>query len=639
MTLRQRLILSILCVVAISGGVSALIGGWLIWHQFGQEAENRVRQDLNAAREFYDHRIAIMEDALRYTALGERFSQAVETRDLPYLAPRLTRVRASAGLDVLSVADPSGGVIYRAHRPDVAGDSLADDLLVRSAVAGGEVVSGTMLVSLADLEREDPTLAARARIPVLPTARAEASSLPELTDGMMICSAAPVRGPEGELLGVLRAGVLLNRNYSLVDQVQNTVFRDEQYRGKPIGTATIFQDDVRISTNVRSEDGGRAIGTRVSAPVRDRVLRQRKTWVGPAWVVNDKYISAYEPIYDIQEQAVGMLYVGVLERKYSDLTLRMLALFVLVTLAGLLAAAIVGWRLADGISRPIRNLASASSVIAQGEFSQTLPVRSDDEIGSLTRNFNTMARSLQEREELLKEDARLQLTRSERLAAVGRLAAGVAHEINNPLTGVLTFAHILRDNAPEGSRDREDLETLIAATVRCKDIVRGLLNFSRQSEPQKAFHDLNDILRQAIHLTRNQALLSQVTIVEEYAADAPPLFLDVNQIQQVAVNVIVNAIDAMPEGGRLTVSTRAGADDGGPWGEFEIADTGCGIPQDALDHIFDPFFTTKPPGKGTGLGLAIAYGIVAEHGARIDVSSEAGRGTVVAVRLPAKSEA
>ena len=639
MTLRRRLILSILAVVAISGGVSTFMGGWLLWHQLGREAENRVRQDLNAAREFYNQRLSTMDDALQYTALGERFSQAVATGDIAYLTPRLDLVSRSAGLDLLTVTDPFGRVIYRAHRPDYAGDSLEDDPLVRSIVAHGKVLSGTMLVPLSDLEREDPVLAERAKIPIVSTARASPSAAPELKDGMMLCSAAPVRGADGKLVGVLRAGILLNGNHTLVDQVQNTVFRDERYRDKPIGTATIFQHDVRISTNVRSEDGERAVGTRVSAAVRDHVLGQRKTWVGPAWVVNDKYIAAYEPICDVHGQAIGMLYVGVLERKFSDLTLRTLFLFFLVTLAGLGGAGIVGWKLAGGISHPIRSLASASSAVAQGEFSQTLPVESDDEIGSLTRNFNTMARSLKEREELLKEGTRLQLTRSERLAAVGRLAAGVAHEINNPLTGVLTFAHILHKNAPEGSREKEDIETLIAATTRCKEIVRGLLNFSRQSEPQKTFCDLNGILRQAINLTRNQALLSHVTIVEQCEADLPPSLLDANQIEQVAVNVIVNAIDAMPDGGRLTVSTRSLVADGGQWVEFAIADTGCGIPEDALEHIFDPFFTTKPTGKGTGLGLAIAYGIVAEHGGRIHVSSEVNQRTVVAVRLPATSEA
>ena len=638
MNLRQRMILSMLSVVAVSGVVSTSIGGCLLWRQLNHEAENRVRQDLNAAREFYNQRLAAMETALRYTAIGERFSQAVEARDMAYVATRLDQVRRSAGLDVLCVTDAAGRAIYRAQRSDHSGDSLAEDRVIAKVLAGANVASGTLLFPKEILEEEGASLAETARIRILDTPKARPSDLSELDAGMMLCSGAPVFGSDGKLAGVLRSGVLVNRNYALVDQVQNTVFRDEQYEGKLLGNATIFQDDVRISTNVRQEDGSRAIGTRVSAEVYDYVLRQGKTWVGAAWVVNDRYVSAYEPIYDMDGKAIGMLYVGVLARKYSALALRTLVLFELVTLAGLVAAGIVAWKLASSISRPVSRLATASAAVAKGDFSQTLPINSSDEIGSLTQTFNTMAQSLKERDELLKEQTRLQLTRSERLAAVGRLAAGVAHEINNPLTGVLTFSHLLLKSVPENSQEREDVQTVIDATNRCKTIVRGLLDFSRQNEPNKKLSDLNGVLREAMNLTQNQALLNRVRIVQQLTTDLPHLVMDASQIEQVAVNVIVNAIDAMSDGGRLAIRTRALFEDGRKWLEFEIADTGGGIAAEHLDHIFDPFFTTKPTGKGTGLGLAIAYGIVTEHGGRINVTSEVNIGTTVTVRLPGTME-
>ncbi|MCX5685088.1 MAG: cache domain-containing protein [Planctomycetota bacterium] len=633
MSLKGRIVISMLSVVAISGGVSTFIGAHLLWQSLGQEARTHVRQSLNAAREFYRYRLDAMAGALQYTALGERFSQGVADRDVKYLATRLEAVRKSASLDILYVTDADGRVIFPARRPGVSADKTADDPLVASVLANSKPATGTLLVPVGVLAKQSEALAEQARIQILPTPKATPSTSTETDAGMMLAAAAPVLDGAGRVVGVLRAGILLNRNFDLVDQVQNTVFRGERYGGKPLGTATIFQNDVRISTNVLQEDGSRAVGTRASADVCRQVLERQEEWLGNAWVVNDWYLSAYAPIDDVHGTPIGMLYVGVLERKFGDVTMRTMETCALVTVAGLLAAGLIAWKLAASISQPVRSLATASQAVARGDFSGTVPADSGDEIGALGRAFNAMACSLRERDELLKQRTRMQLTRSERMAAIGRLAAGVAHEINNPLTGVLTFAHVLLKDAPPKSRQQEDLQTILDATVRCRDIIRGLLNFSRQSEPQKRLSDLNQVLREALNLTRNQAHLHRIAVTEELAPDLPQPFIDPYQVQEVAVNVIINAIDAMPEGGTLTVRSRP-ADAGRPGVEFQIADTGTGIPPENIDKIFDPFFTTKQPGKGTGLGLAISYGIVTEHGGEISVASEVGRGTTLTVYLP-----
>ena len=638
MYLRHRIALNMLSIVIVAGTVSVLIGGYLLWSHLTREAQNRVWQNLNAARMFYNQRVQEIESSLRYTVLGQRFSQAVAAQDIDYVAPRLNAIRKSASLDMLSVTDADGRVILRGHRPGSPGGSAADDPMVASVLNGKDLVSGTVVVPIEKLAREHPSLAGRARIRILPTPRAKSSAAEELDSGLMLCGAAAIRDPAGSLVGVLKACELLSHNHKLVDQVQNTVFRDERYGGKPLGATTIFQGDVRISTTALKEDGSRAIGTRVSAEVYDAVFVQGKTWVGPAWVVNESYLTSYAPIRDTNGVIVGMLGIGVLERKFRDTAWNALAAFTLVIVAAVAAVAAVAWKLASSISEPVTRLAEASSVVAQGDFSLRLPVESSDEIGSLARAFNTMAKSLKERDELLKEQTRQHLTRSERLASIGRLAAGVAHEINNPLTGVLTFAHMLLKNAPEDSQEREDLETIIDASTRCRDIVRGLLNFSRQSEPQRALSGLNDVLGEALNLTRNQASVIRVSVIEEMDATLRPLVIDPDQIQEVAVNLVVNAIDAMPDGGNLIVRTRSVTEDGKEWAEFEISDSGCGISEEDLEHIFDPFFTTKEPGKGTGLGLAISYGIVGEHGGHINVSSELAHGTTVTVRLPVTTE-
>jgi len=627
-----------LSVVAVSGVISAIVGGHLLWKHLAQDAQDRMQEDLNAAREFYNGRAKEMEASLRYTALGERFAEAVRKKDTAYLAPRLDAVRRSANMDLLSVTDGEGRVILRAHKPDFAGDSLAEEPLIRLALGGRDVVSGTLLVPLEALKREWPALAERARISVVPTPRAGPPEEEVLSRGMTLCAAAAVRDAQGELVGVLRASTLLNRNQYLVDHVQNTVFRDERYRGKLLGAVTIFQSDVRISTTYRTEDGLRGFGTRASSGVYETVVGRGEPWIGSAWVVEEPYITAYSPIKDINGKAVGMLGIGVLERKFRDAAWNTIGAFAMVVIGALGAGALVAWRLASSISRPVARLVEASSAVAHGDFAQTLPVGSADEIGALAQTFNTMARSLKERDELLKEQTRQHLTRSERLASIGRLAAGVAHEINNPLTGVLTFSHMVLKSLPDGSQEKEDVETIIEASTRCRDIVRGLLNFSRQNKPERTLSDLNDVLREALNLTRNQASMNRVNIVEELNESLRHLVIDPNQIEEVAVNLIVNAIDAMPDGGDLTVHTRSVQEDGAAWTLFEISDSGCGIPASDLEHIFDPFFTTKETGKGTGLGLAISYGIVAEHGGKIAVSSEVDRGTTVTVRLPNTTE-
>ena len=209
-----------------------------------------MREHLNAAREFYTQPLHAMEMALRYTALGERFSESVAKRDLSYLAPRLEAVRRRAKLDVLSVTDAGGRVIRRSHCPDAAGDSLAEDRLVRLVLEGQDVVSGTLVVAAEALQKEGCALGERARIHLIDTPKASPSPVRELSSGMLLCTAAAVRGPDAKLVGILRAGVLLNCNYGLVDQVQDTVFRDERHEGRLLGTATIFQGDVRILEHV-----------------------------------------------------------------------------------------------------------------------------------------------------------------------------------------------------------------------------------------------------------------------------------------------------------------------------------------------------------------------------------------------------
>jgi two-component system NtrC family sensor kinase len=242
-----------------------------------------------------------------------------------------------------------------------------------------------------------------------------------------------------------------------------------------------------------------------------------------------------------------------------------------------------------------------------------------------------MADAVVEREQQLKIATNKQLHRSEKLASLGRLAAGVAHEINNPLTGVLTFSHLLKEKPNMDDQDRQDLDLIIHETTRAAEIVRGLLDFARERAVIKEPLNLNEVIGRTVRLIRNQKLFDRIVIEEDLAGDLPEIEGDTNQLQQVLLNLSLNACEAMPSGGTLTIRTQS-ADRGVI---VNLSDTGCGIQPEHLERIFEPFFTTKPVGKGTGLGLSVSYGIVQQHGGAIELESEPGRGTTFIMIFPA----
>ncbi|GAG36809.1 unnamed protein product, partial [marine sediment metagenome] len=246
------------------------------------------------------------------------------------------------------------------RNPAVHGDSQADDELVSRVLSRKEAVAGTVIVRKEELTKEGEDLAQQAYMKVIPTPKARQSSEAEESSAMMIKAAAPVLGGDGSLVGVLYGGKLLNRNYEIVDNVKAIVYQGVKYKGKEIGTATIFQGDLRISTNVKSEDERRAIGTRVSEEVYEQVLVNGLPWMHRAFVIDRWYIAAYEPIKDIKERIVGILCVGVLEQKFVDVRRRTILIFLGITLVGMIIALTVSSFLASGILNPLERLVLAS---------------------------------------------------------------------------------------------------------------------------------------------------------------------------------------------------------------------------------------------------------------------------------------
>jgi two-component system NtrC family sensor kinase len=355
--------------------------------------------------------------------------------------------------------------------------------------------------------------------------------------------------------------------------------------------------------------------------------------------------------------AAGQAVLGVLDIVYPldgideamrETTVRIIGLALgFVVLAALLVSVLVQ-RI---VYRPLGDLKEGSERLAEGDLEHPIPVRSDDELGQLANSFNSMTRRLRKSRAELQDWGRtleqkveaatheLQLAqaetaRSEKLASVGLLAAGIAHELNNPLTGVLTFSHLVRKQLPDDSPEAEDLDLVIQETKRCAAIIRRLLDFAREKTPEKKFSDLNELVRETTHLIGQSAQVADIDIILNLDDSLPTVWVDEDLVKQVVMNMLVNAQHAIEGGGSVTVRTSIDGDESAPMAEISITDTGCGISKENLQRIFDPFFTTKGVGKGTGLGLSVSHGTITAHGGSVEVESEVGVGTEFRIYLP-----
>jgi two-component system NtrC family sensor kinase len=654
--IRLKLVLSFIAVIVVAGIVATAAGIHLIGSGIVREAQNRVNLDLNSAHQIYEQKLNEIENVLKYTAI-RRFAvqEALSRGDLAMLRVSLEKAKKEGNLDFLTVTGTKGRDVLRAGHPTVCAESSSRDAIVCRTLKTKKPCASTQIVPGEELLKESGVLAERACMKLIPTPKAKPTTETENTCGMILKAAVPVFDRRGEFLGVLQGGILLNRRYDIVDKIKDVVFRGETYEGKDIGTATIFQKDLRISTNVKHKDGKRAIGTRLSSAVYDRVLGEGKPWTARAFVVNDWYLTAYEPIRNIDGKVIGVLYVGVLEKKFADLKKKAFWIFSAVTALGVVLAVIIGWGLAHAMASPIQRLKEGVEALTQGDFDYDIHVRSSDEIGSLAASFSRVRQELKDTyaklqgkieaaDEDLKraygelQEKQQQLVHAAKLASLGSLAAGVAHEINNPLGTILLYAQMTQEDLDEDVEScRENIGIIEKHATRAAGIVRNLLEFARKTDLEKRRIRINSILENVLSITNHQAELQQVEVEKALASDLPEIEGDTDKLRQVFINMVINALQVMPKGGRLTVKSAVTPD--GTFAEVKISDTGCGIPKDKIDKVFDPFYTTKEAGKGTGLGLSVSHGIVEQHRGRIAVESEAGEGTTFTVLLPAMEAA
>ncbi len=652
----KLLILVLLPVLLVLLAVTSLAYYWLNEVSYRQLLRE-VTDDLNVANE------AFINTQNRYLAELALFSESYQfqhilkknlsrEQEIFQIQPLLDDLKTIKGFDFIQVMD-SNSCNYLDNRIcDIKKSPLYNIAIY------GVPATGVEIFSAEDLQALSPELAEEVYLPLIQTQYSEPTANTFEDRGMVLHSYYPIMDETNRVKLILIGGVLLNRNFVFVDTLRDLVYSKGSLQEDSLGTVTIFLDDVRISTNVPGQlhlPSQRALGTRVSKEVRKKVLTDGEHWIDRAFVVSEWYISAYEPIYDVYNNRIGMLYTGFLEAPFratyfTGLTVLLILFVSVISLSIFLA--IVG---AKFIYKPIEIMTNVIETIKEGEERRIGQLDSQDELSILARQFDDMLDQLQQHRdqiqnaadelELKVEDRTYQLknqkleleqnivllkqTReklvvSEKLAVIGELTAGIAHEINNPTAVILGNMDLLiQELGQQANSVNQETELIIQQVYRIRSIINNLLLYSRPNDYYTAWTpvDINAVVNDALVLVHHDLNQHSVNLRLDLCA-TKNVKGNHQQFQQVLLNLIVNAMHAIENKGQIVIRTRDWKDEGVL---MMIRDNGCGIDDETLPRIFDPFFTRTK--SGTGLGLYICYGILKRFGAEIAVRSRIGVGT------------
>jgi two-component system NtrC family sensor kinase len=630
--LRTKLFKGFVIVVILFAILSAFVGIRIINERIIDEAQTRVSLDLSSAWAIYNSKLREVEVIMRLAASKEAVVAMCETRNWndSDVQSRLDRIRHGFGLDFLDVLGPNGQVVMRTTAPTVVGDYRTSDPAVVSALKG-DAMACMATLSQAELQKESESLADRALLPLEDTPHARPRAKDAETRGMVMVAAVPVR--QGmQIVGVVYGGILISKNNDLVDTIRNTVFKNEQYKGVPVGTATIFLNDCRIATTVLKENGNRALGTRASKEVAETVLDNGKPWMGEAFVVKDRCLAAYDPIRDGNGQVIGMLYVGILKAPFEAIGHGIMIRYIFVSLFVLFFSLVLAFIIASRMAQPIHRLVMAANHMCNGK--RPAPVSSGEgchETNMLIRAFNEMAATLAEREEKLKA-----LNRSY-METLGF----VSHELKSPVATIMNYGYLLKEQKLGATTEKQQraLRAIDAASQRLVEMVRHYLNLSRIENGEllpvrSHFAVLPDVLTPVLEGMEADLESRTMKVRNNIAADVV-LHADVNMVREVFENLIGNAIKYGRDGGALEISARPL--DG--FVEFVVRNEGDGIPPDKIGNLFQKFSRIESTDRdrakrGTGLGLFITKNIVEAHGGRICAESRIGEWTEFIFTLP-----
>jgi signal transduction histidine kinase len=591
-----------------------------------KQAQEKINDDLNTAESVVNLKLDKISALNKYIVSNNDTVEILKANDIPELKTLALSYKDASDPDFVVFFNSNGDVIARSNS-DVMGDKAYENLFKK-------IVNGTGYTAIEVLDKDSikyENVSEIVNIDIKETEDSIDSAENVQDSAMALISIEPIYDEDGTLLGAAMAADILNKDYSIVDTVKDAS-KD---------ATTIFLDGVRISTNVQ-DNGGRAIGTLVSEEVYKYVVLDGNTYYGRAFVVNEWYLTAYEPIYDSNGKIIGMLFVGTPESKFLALQADVRNQTFVVGLIGLLIALIVSYLINRGIIKPLEQLKQGAERVSSGRYDQKVIVDSDDELGELAKAFNKMATQINISDEKLKKHAEELKTSYNELKELDKLKseliAIVSHELRTPLTSIKGYVELVLDGTMGTINDSQKkcLQVADDNIVRLRRLIESMLDLSKiergELEMYREKVNIREIVGDVIEYLKPLATEKNIKLNSE--VEGINLEADKDRITQVLTNLIENAIKFSPANESILVSGVLENEHV----HLKVTDRGAGIPKKDMVKVFDRFYqvdsSTKRKKGGSGLGLAVCKSIVEAHKGSIWVESELGKGSTFHILLP-----
>lgn len=644
-SLRNTQLFGYTLVVILMGTFTIIAGLSFITETVLKEAKLKAQMDLNSAWTAYKEEKALLQMGVSLVAQHQQLRTTLNTlKTSQQVNNLLAELRIKHKLDFLNLVSKDGVVIGTSGKPGALGRKVRYDPVIEQAFLGN-VTSGTSLISYENLLLKSDLLAEQAYIPILQTERAKPTGRTIEDRGMILETAVPILNEQNEVYGIVYGGILLNRRYDLVDRIRVTVFGEDYFDGKPLGTVTIFLEDTRIATNVITADSVRAIGTIVSDEVYTKVIEEGERFADRAFVVNDWYLSAYDPIRDPTGKIIGILYVGLLEKKYTAYGQELTTKFIAIGLIALLFSVLLANYLSSKVRIPILKLVDATRNVSEGRLDTRVEnIGGSKEISELANSFNSMAESLEKDSKEL-QDAAEKLEKAykesdEKNRAYLEMLGFVTHELKSPLASIVFAIGSLRDKLLGPLTDNQ--ENVLKSSSRSADYLQStisnFLNLSRIEEGELTLKPvkikLKENLVEPATNRLSEVLADNKMEIECSISKELEIICDPDLMNSVFQNLISNAVKYGRKGTKILISSEIIDSDI----HISIFNEGAGFSRSDKENMFTKFsrfstenYNTK---SGTGLGLFVTKNIIGKHGGRIWADSRQGEWAKFTFTLP-----